>query len=313
MAQNTLPRTLIEAIRYFADLDVCTEFVAKLRWADGQPVCPKCAEVGNAYYLESRRIWKCKNRSCAKQFSVKVGTIFEDSPLGLDKWLPAVWLIANSKNGISSHELGRALGVTQKSAWFMLHRIRLAMSVGSFDKFDGIVEVDETYIGGLSKNMHAAKRREKITGGGGVDKTIVVGALQRGGKVTAQIIPDVKGATLTEFIRNNVVEDSTVFTDSFSSYSKVRYHFEHGMVDHKLGQYVDGIIHTNGIENFWALLKRSIKGTYISVATEHVLRYVDERVFAFNNCKDTDFGRFQLALDGIVGQRMTYAELTGKA
>ena len=312
MAQNTLPRTLIEAIRYFADLDVCTEFVARLRWSNGQPVCPKCGEGDNAYYLAKRRVWKCKNRSCAKQFSVKVGTIFEDSPLGLDKWLPAVWLIANSKNGISSHELGRALGVTQKSAWFMLHRIRLAMAAGSFDKFDGIIEVDETFIGGLSKNMHADVRREKITGDGGVDKTMVVGALQRGGKVVAQVIPNVKGETLTNFIRNNVVEDSMVFTDSFSSYSKVRYHFEHGTVDHKLGQYVNGIIHTNGIENFWALLKRSIKGTYISVGTEHVLRYVDERVFAFNNCKDNDFGRFQLALDGIVGRRITYAELTGK-
>lgn len=312
MAQNRLPHTLIEAIRYFADLDLCTEFVAKLRWENGQPVCPKCGEVDNAYYLAKRRVWKCKNRSCAKQFSVKVGTIFEDSPLGLDKWLPAVWLIANSKNGISSHELGRALGITQKSAWFMLHRIRLAMVAGSFDKFDGITEVDETFIGGSASNMHVKDRIAKgMARGGHKGKTIVAGALNRGGKVSARVIPDVTGKTLQNFIRENVVEDSMVFTDSFSSYSKTRYHFEHGMVDHKLGQYVDGIIHTNGIENFWALLKRSIKGTYISVAPEHVLRYVDERVFAFNNCKDNDFGRFQLALNGITGRRLTYAELTG--
>src|SRR5215208_301248 len=173
------PKTLLEAIRYFSDLDVATEFVAKLRWPDG-PVCPRCGVVDPThYYLKTRRLWKC--RACKKQFSVKVGTIFEDSPLGLDKWLPSVWLIANSKNGISSHELGRALGVTQKSAWFMLHRIRLAMQTGSFEKFDGTVEVDETFIGGKARNMHKHIRRQKITRTGGADKATVVGIIERGG------------------------------------------------------------------------------------------------------------------------------------
>src|SRR6266540_2989589 len=177
MSKKRLPENLLEAVRYFSDLDVATEYVAKLRWPSG-PVCPKCGGVEHSY-LTTRRIWKCK--ACKKQFSVKVGTVFEDSPLGLDKWLPAVWLAANSKNGISSHELGRALGTTQKSAWFMLHRIRLAMQTGSFEKFSGTVEVDETYIGGKARNMHAHVRKQKITGTGPGNKVAVLGMIERGG------------------------------------------------------------------------------------------------------------------------------------
>src|SRR6266545_893817 len=192
MSKNPLPSTLLEAVRYFSDLDVATEYVAKLRWPSG-PVCPNCGGLDHSF-LKTRRIWKCK--ACKRQFSVKVGTIFEDSALGLDKWLPAVWLIANSKNGISSHELGRALGTTQKSAWFMLHRIRLAMQTGSFEKFSGTVEVDETYIGGKARNMHARKRAEKITGTGMAGKTAVLGMIERGGTVRAEVITDTKRGTV---------------------------------------------------------------------------------------------------------------------
>lgn len=305
------PRTLIEAIRYFADLDVATEFVKNLRWSDG-PVCDRCGTVDNAYWLASRRVFKCKNGKCGRQFSVKVGTIFEDSPLGLDKWLPAVWLIANSKNGVSSHELGRALGVTQKSAWFMLHRIRLAMQAGSFEQFNTTVEVDETFIGGINKNMHADKRAELNASKGGAGKVIVAGILERGGDVRAQIVPDRTANTLQAFIIENVAKDSTVYTDSHKAYQPTRWNFEHGMVDHSLGEYVVGQIHTNGIENFWSLLKRSIKGTYISIDPKHLLAYIDERVFAFNNRKDSDFDRFALAIAGITDRRLTYNELTGK-
>lgn len=307
------PRTLIEATRYFADLDVATEFVAKLRWDKGLPVCPKCGEVDNAYYLASRRIWKCKNGKCARQFSVKVGTIFEDSPLGLDKWLPAVWLIANSKNGVSSHELGRALGVTQKSAWFMLHRIRLAMQSGSFAKITTIAEVDETFIGGINKNMHADKRAKLNLSKGGAGKTIVAGVLERGGTVRAEIVPDRKSSTLQGLISKNVADNATVFTDSATGYTTTRFRFEHGVVDNSLGEYVNGQIHTNGIENFWSLLKRTLKGTYISVSVEHLLAYVDERAFAFNNRKDNDLDRFRAVLGQITDRRVTYAELTGRA
>ena len=309
MTERKTPRTLLEAIRYFEDVDVATDFVAKLRWPDGA-VCDRCGSVEN-YYLSTRRVWKCKG--CKRQFSVKVGTIFEASPLGLDKWLPAVWLIANSKNGISSHELGRALGVTQKSAWFMLHRIRLAMQTGSFEKFTGTAEADETFVGGLSKNMHAKERREKITGTGAMDKTVVVGALERGGKVRAQVVPDRSAKSLMGFVKDSVVESSTLYTDSFQGYSKAGQTFQHAIVDHNLGEYVNGVIHTNGIENFWSILKRTIKGTYIAIDPKHLLAYVDERVFAFNNRKDSDFDRFQLALNGVANRRLTYAELIGDA
>src|SRR3954467_12065122 len=208
--RNGLPETLLEAIRYFADRDVANDFVASLRWPDG-PVCPGCGGVEYSY-LTTRRVWKCKE--CKRQYSVKVGTVFEDSPLGLDKWLPAVWLVANSKNGISSHELGRALGITQKSAWFMVHRIRLAMQTGTFDKLDGEVEVDESFVGGLAKNMHKRERKEKITGTGGTNKTIVVGIRQRDGEIRAQVVGDTKRVTLHGLVREHVEKGSAVYTDT---------------------------------------------------------------------------------------------------
>lgn len=306
MANESLPLSLIEAVVYFADPAKASDFVAKMRWADGIAICPNC-DSRDHYYLASRRVWKCK--VCKKQFSVKVGTIFEDSPLSLSKWLPAVWLLANSKNGISSHELGRALGVTQKTAWFMLHRIRAAMQAGSLDKLSGIVEVDETYIGGLSKNMHAKDRAERITGGGAVDKTAVIGALQRGGDVRAEIITDLTAPSLQGYVKDNVVNNSMVFTDSASAYNGLRWNFEHGATDHKVGQYVNGIIHSNGIESFWALLKRSIKGTYIAIAPKHLQAYLDERAFAYNHREEHDLYRFTMAMQNITGRRITYKEL----
>jgi transposase-like protein len=270
------PTTLLEAIRYFSDPDVCVEFVANLRWPDG-PVCPRCGGVEYSY-LTTRRLWKCK--SCKKQYSVKVGTIFEDSALGLDKWLPAVWLAANSKNAISSHELGRALGVTQKSAWFMLHRIRLAMQMRSLTAFDGEVEVDETYIGGKARNMHADVRKRKITGTGPKDKTVVLGIKHRdGGKVRASVVPDAKWPTLHEKVRESVANGATIYTDVLRSYSGLDIRYSHKTVDHA-ERYVDGRVHTNGVENFWALLKRGLAGTYVSVEPFHLFRYLDERAFA---------------------------------
>lgn len=309
MANESLPLSLIEAVTYFADAARATEFVARLRWPNGA-VCPNC-ESKNHYYLAKRRVWKCK--VCKKQFSVKVGTIFEDSPLSLSKWLPAVWLLANSKNGVSSAELARALGVTQKTAWFMLQRIRLALKSGSIDKMDGIVEVDETYVGGLSKNMHAKERREKITGGGGVNKTPVIGALERGGEVRAEVIQDLSAPSLQGYVKDNVKNDSTVFTDSASAYKGLRWDFEHGWTDHKAGQYVNGIIHTNGIEGFWALLKRSIVGTYVSISVKHLNRYIDERAFAYNLREQHDLYRFTAAVANVFGRRLTYKELIGDA
>jgi len=301
-----LPLNLLEAIRYFSDLDICTEFVAKLRWPNG-PYCPACGCVEHSY-LTTRRLWKCK--ACKKQYSVKLGSIFEDSPLGLDKWLPAIWLIANSKNGVSSHELGRALGVTQKSAWFMLHRIRLAMQTGSFDKFDGPVEVDETFIGGKARNMHKHVRAQKITGRGPKGKTAIAGVLERGGEIRASVVPDRKMPTLQREVRRNVATGSTVYTDALRSYSGLAKDYAHETVDHA-EMYVDGQIHTNGLENFWSLLKRGLHGTYISVELFHLFRYLDERVFTYNLRDLTDFGRFAAVLHAAAGRRLTYAEVTG--
>jgi transposase-like protein len=300
------PKSLIEAIRYFSDLDVCTEFVAKLRWPHG-PICPRCGCVEYSY-LTTRRLWKCKG--CKKQYSIKLGTIFEDSALGLDKWLPAIWLIANSKNGISSHELARSLDITQKSAWFMLHRIRLAMQTGSFDKLDGTVEVDETFIGGKARNMHKDVRKKKITGTGGKDKTAVAGVLQRGGEVRATVIPDRKKKTLQATVKAHVAPGASVYTDTLSSYSGLSAEFDHETVDHA-ECYVDGRVHTNGIENFWSLLKRSLHGTYISVEPYHLFRYLDERMLAYNLRGLSDYGRFEAVLSAVSGRRLTYSELTG--
>src|SRR6266511_3209416 len=215
MPKNPLPSTLLEAVRYFSDLDVATEYVAKLRWPSG-PVCPNCGGLDHSF-LKTRRIWKCK--ACKKQFSVKVGSIFEDSALGLDKWLPAIWLAANSKNGISSHELARALGVTQKTAWFMLHRIRLAMQTGSFLKFSGEVEVDETYIGGKARNMHKSARRRKITGTGGHNKAKVIGMVERGGKVRARYVPELDRPHVHGFVHEGVECGANLYTDAHMVYN----------------------------------------------------------------------------------------------
>ncbi len=306
--KDGLPESLIEAIRYFADIDVCTEFVAAMRWPDGW-ACPRCG-VMDFSYLTTRRLWKCKG--CKKQTSVKSGTIFEDSPLGLDKWLPAVWLVANSKNGVSSHEMARSLGVTQKSAWFMLHRIRLAMQTGSFNKADGEVEVDETFIGGKARNMHAAERKRKITGTGGVDKTIVVGALERGGEVRAAVAADRSADTLTGYVRDNVTEGARVYTDALSAYAGLSADYTHETIDHAV-EYVNRHVHSNGIENFWSLLKRGLHGTYVSVEPFHLFRYLDERVFTYNARDLTDLGRFALVLGSVSCRRLTYTALTGKA
>jgi transposase-like protein len=260
MSTAKQPTSLIEAIRYFSDLDVCTDFVAKLRWPDG-PFCPRCGCTEYSY-LTTRRVWKCK--ACKKQYSLKVGTIFEESRLGLDKWLPAVWLAANSKNGISSHELGRALGVTQKSAWFMLHRIRLAMQTESFLRLSGEVEVDETYIGGKARNLHKKDRERKITGTGNIDKTAVLGMIERGGNVVAAVVPNASSRALQPEIHHTIRRGSTLYTDAWTAYQGLGDDFAHETVDHA-ERYVDGRVHTNTIENFWSLVKRGLHGTYISV------------------------------------------------
>jgi len=305
--QEEHPRTLLEAIRYFSDPDTCLKFVAELRWPDG-PACPDC-QSKEVTFLSTRRLWKCK--ACKRQFSVKVGTIFEDSALGLDKWLAAIWLIVNAKNGISSCEIHRAIGITQKSAWHMLHRVRLAMQAGNFEKpLSGDVESDETFIGGKSKFMHAGKRAERIRGRGTVGKTVVQGLLERGGEVRVNVVPNQKKGTLQGNVRKNVLPGAFVFTDTLRSYVGLSPQYVHGMVDHSAGQYVDGKVHTNGMENFWSLVKRCLKGTYVAVAPWHLFRYLDEEAFRFNERLGNDWERFWTAVSRIAGRRLTYKALT---
>jgi len=310
------PKTLIEAIRYFSDPDTCLNYMVESRWPNGV-ACPTCGSI-EVSFLTTRRIWKCKSKHAKQQFSVKVGTIFEDSPIGLDKWLTAMWLIANAKNGVSSYELHRAIGVTQKSAWFMLHRIRLAMQTDAFDKMGGPVEADETWVGGKARNMHKHRlARIRGKGHGFVGKTAVFGLLERHGpdghsRVRTKIIPNARRTVLFPIIRENVTAGDELFTDSAPAYFALEDEFEHDMVDHA-ESYVKGKVHTNGIENFWSLLKRTIRGTYVSVEPFHLFRYLDEQTFRYNGRKGQDADRFERVTSGIVGKRLMYKDLIGAA
>jgi len=308
------PKSLQEAIIYFSNPENCLNYLVARRWPKGV-VCPTCGSE-KVSFSPSRRIWQCGSHHAKRQFSVKVGTIFEDSPIGLDKWLAATWMLTNCKNGISSYEVARALGVTQKSAWFMLHRIRLALQDESFGKVGGEVEVDETFIGGLSRNMHLDKRAQRITGTGGKDKTPVVGILERGGKVRTSVIPNRRKKALQAKVREHVTVGSALFTDSLPSYNDLDRDYAHQVIDHAVA-YVHGQIHTNGMENYWSLLKRGIKGTYVSVEPFHLFRYLDEQSFRFNYRATegnpfNDGDRFDRVVRQIVGKRLTWHKLTGK-
>jgi transposase-like protein len=306
------PKTLLEAVQYFSDQDNCIAYLAAKRWPDGVAVCPICGRSG-AGFLANQRRWQCSVRHPKRQFSIKVGTIFEDSPIGLEKWLPAMWLICSNRNGISSWELHRALEVTQKTAWFMLQRIRLAMQDElSGGSLAGEVEVDETFIGGKARNMHKDKKARvqkhgRNTGG----KSVVMGMLERKGNVRATVIPDRTKATMQPIVGANVEPGTKVYSDEHGEHWKMA-EYEHSMVNH-LEAYVNGNVHTNGMENFWSLLKRTIGGTYVSVEPFHLFRYVDEQAFRFNNrLPMSDGDRFSYLVRKIVGKRLTYAELTGK-
>ena len=309
------PTTLQQAIIYFADADNCLNFMVRLRWPNGIVVCPTCGRE-DAVFLQNQRKWQCKSLHAKRQFSAKVGTIFEDSALPLDKWLIAIWMVSNCKNGVSSYEIGRALGVTQKSAWFMLHRIRLAMQARSSVQLGGNgkeVEVDETFVGGAARFMHADKRKRRITETGTKDKVAVMGILERGGEVRAAVVGNRKKHLLQSTVRAHVKAGSAIYTDALMSYQGLRHQgFQHQVIDHA-ESYVDGQIHTNGLENFWSLFKRQLKGTYISVEPFHLFRYLDEQVFRYNFRKLAHDGlRFEHVASHIIGKRLTYAEVTGK-
>lgn len=313
------PQTLQEAIIHFANPVNCVAYMAKHRWPNGVE-CPTCGRK-DVTWLETQQKWQCKSAHAKRQFSAKVGTIFEDSPLGLEKWLPAVWLIATAKNGVSSCEIARSLGVTQKTAWFMLHRIRKAMQNGSMMKLGGNggeIEADETFIGGRARNMHKSVHERRITGMGQSfrDKTIVMGVLERGGEVRTAIIPNRLKGTLQPVIREHVEGGANLYTDEMGGYKGLDKEYIHQIIDHAV-RYVDGRVHTNGMENFWSLLKRGLSGTYVSVEPFHLFRYLDEQVFRYNyratkKNPRTDADRFSAVLSQVAGKRLTFAEATGK-
>src|SRR5580658_7009967 len=305
------PQSLQEAILYFSDAENCLNYLVARRpeWNSGV-VCPRCGST-SVGFLKNQLRWQCSVRHPRRQFSIKVDTIFEDSPLGLDKWLPAMWLILNCKNGISSCEIARALDVTQKTAWFMLHRIRLAQQGKNGGKLNGEIEIDETFVGGKARNMHKSKRARVITGTGGKDKTIVMGMLERGGNVRAMVVDSRRKKTVQKHVREHVEAGSAIFTDELKSYDGLESDFQHAVINNAV-EYVNGNVHTNAMENFWSLLKRGLRGTYSSVEPFHLFRYIDEQAFRFNNRTGTDAERFVTVMKQIVGKRLTYKELTGK-
>src|SRR5213080_3027343 len=309
ITMNSEPKTLQEAIVYFSNPDNCLNYLVVRRWPKGIVDCPRCGST-EVYFLPSRRLWECKIKHPQRQFSIKVGTIFEDSPLGLDKWLMATWMIANCKNGISSYEIHRAIKITQKSAWFMMHRIRKAMQTGTFVKFVGEVEVDETFIGGKARNMHIAQRKRRITGTGTKDKVAVMGILQRGGEVRTVVVDDRRKKTLQAEVKEHVEAGAALYSDELKSYDGLEGEYAHKVINHAVA-YVDGKIHTNTLENFWSLLKRGLHGTYVSVEPFHLFRYLDEQAFRYNERHGSDYDRFLSTLKSVVGRRLKYDDLIG--
>ncbi len=300
------PKSLQEAILYYSSEAVCVEFLSQLFWGSEEKCCIKCGSTA-VYGLRTRPIFKC--RDCKKQFSLKSGTVMHNSPLPITKWVPALWMVVNCKNGISSCEMARALNVTQRTAWHMNHRIREAIAKGFGEKLSGSVEADSTYIGGAEKNRHASKRGLQTKGGGG--KTVVYGAVERGGKVQARVVDGLGKMDVENYILSSVAVGSELITDEYSGYGNMKHAYDHTSVNHSRGEYVKGNVHTNNIENYWSLVKRALKGTYIHVEPFHLDRYLDEQGFRYDNRKDTDSVRFIKAASMIFGKRLTYAELIG--
>lgn len=312
MTNSKQPETLMEAIQFFSNEAVCVEYLCRLHYDLGKPVCPYCGSL-HITGLKSRPKFQCNEKGCRKQFSMKKGTVMQESPIPITKWMPAMWLVANDKNGISSCELGRALGVTQRTAWFMLHRIRKGMENELNAKMDGVIEVDETYVGGKSSNMTRARRIKAgiETGRGLSNKTVVMGIIQRGGTVKAKVVDSAKRNQLLPEILNTVEEGATIYSDALRSYTPLAQRYTHKTIDHAKA-FVQGEIHTNSLENFWMLLKRSLKGTYVQVAPEHLDAYVTEQAFRFNERKKNDAQRFAKVATQIFGKSLTWKELTGQ-
>lgn len=300
-------KNLTQLLDYFKDNDRCKSYLEKQRWGT-HVACPHC---GSLKVYRTNRGFKCGEQLCYKKFSVTVGTIFENSKIALRTWFAAMYLISSHKKGISSLQLHRDLGITQKTAWFILHRIREALREKNSPLLADVVEVDETFVGGKNKNRHYHKKVENSQGRSVKDKTPVVGVMQRGGKAVTAVVPDTKADTLHPIIVNAVKQGSIVITDEWRSYQGLDGMYAHVVVNHTDGEYTRGAFHNNTIEGFWSLLKRGLYGIYHQVSPKHLTRYCDEFTYRYNNRKMADIERFNLTLQRVNG-RLKYHDLIGK-
>lgn len=300
---NTNFKSILDLVKAFPDEQTCINHLENLRWNGG--VVSPFDETSKVYKCKGNK-YRCKNTG--KYFNVKTNTIFDNTKLGLQKWFLAIYIVTSHKKGISSLQLSRDLDITQKSAWFMLQRIRKCFGIENNNELDNEVEADETYVGGKNKNRHSSKKVENSQGRSSKDKTPVVGMVERGGKVNAKKVEDVKHATLSREIINNVKESAKLYTDEWLGYKGLERIYDHSIVKHNQSQYVVGRIHTNTIEGFWSLLKRGIVGIYHFTSKKHLQMYVDEFVFRYNTRNTTTQNRFNLLLSNLEN-RLTYKTL----
>lgn len=298
---NTEFNTILELIQAFPDQQSCINHLESLRWANG--VISPFDESSKVYVCKGNR-YRCKNTS--KYFNVKTNTLFDNTKVPLQKWFLAIWLITCHSKGISSVQLSKDIGVTQKTAWFMLHRIRNCFGFDNDNDLNGEVEVDETYIGGKNKNKHASKKT-KGAQGRSKSKAAVFGMIERGGKLNAKHVDDVTISTLTNEIVN-YVKDAKVYSDEWLGYNALKHIYDHQFIKHGAGQYVDGKVHTNTIEGFWSILKRGIIGIYHFISVKHLQNYIDAFVYRYNSRKLTQANRFNLVLENS-NNKITYKEL----
>jgi transposase-like protein len=299
-------KSLAEFMEHFHDEQTCREHFAAIRFRNGA-YCPHCGH-GKVYTFGNGKRYRCAD--CKKDFTIVTGTVFGETKLPLRKWFIGIYLLANSSKGISSVQLAQHAGVTQKTAWFMDHRLRSAMKQNK-GKLAGTIEADETFIGGLSKNMHKKEREKKITGTGGVDKAAVFGIKERDGEVRAEVVPSVRKKELHKAIKKNVAKGSTVFTDQWVGYRGLKL-YKHDFVNHGAKEYVRGDVHTNSIESFWALFKRAYHGIYHQMSKKHLQKYVDECAFRLN-LKSEEKGFHEIFAETVTrasdGQHLPYKEL----